>query len=114
MIKFSEMISENINNQSVPKLGLDVHGVIDAMPDFFAFLTDAFIKNGGEVHILTGGHWNEEFEKQLNDWGIKFTHKFSVYDHLIECFSEFGEFIISSFICLERMIPLRDAFCDIL
>ena len=84
MIKFSEMVNEEISSQSGFKLGLDFHGVIDALPDFFAFLTDAFVKNGGEVHILTGGHWNDEFEKQLNDWGIKFTHKFSVYDHLIE------------------------------
>ncbi len=37
MIKFSEMVTENVNS-SLFKLGLDVHGVIDAMPDTFSFL----------------------------------------------------------------------------
>ena len=84
MIKFIEMVNEEVSNVSSFNLGLDVHGVIDAMPEFFAFLTDSFIKNGGEVHILTGGHWDEEFDKQLKDYGVKWTHKFSVYDHLIK------------------------------
>ncbi len=83
MIKFSEMVTEN-KNSSLFKLGLDVHGVIDAMPDFFAFLTDSIVKNGGEVHIITGGHWNSDFETQLKTFGISWTHNFSVYDHLIE------------------------------
>ena len=70
------------------KLGLDIHGVVDAMPEFFSFLTDSFIKNGGEVHIITGGRWDSEFEKQLNDFGVKWTHKFSVYDYLKESDAE--------------------------
>ena len=45
MIKFSEMVNEEVGNSSIFKLGLDVHGVVDAMPEFFAFLTDSFIKN---------------------------------------------------------------------
>ena len=70
------------------KLGLDIHGVVDAMPEFFSFLTDSFIKNGGEVHIITGGRWDSEFEKQLNDFGVKWTHKFSVYYYLKESDAE--------------------------
>ena len=70
------------------KLGLDIHGVVDAMPEFFSFLTDSFIKNGGEVHIITGGRWDSEFEKQLNDFGVNWTHKFSVYDYLKESDAE--------------------------
>ena len=70
------------------KLGLDIHGVVDAMPEFFSFLTDSFIKNGGEIHIITGGRWDSEFEKQLNDFGVKWTHKFSVYDYLKESDAE--------------------------
>jgi hypothetical protein len=77
------MITES-NSTSKFKLGLDIHGVVDSMPEFFSFLTDSFVKNGGEVHLITGGHWDEGFEKQLNDFGIKWTHKFSVYDYLIE------------------------------
>lgn len=84
MIKFSDMVSESFDSSSNFKLGLDVHGVVDALPEFFAFLTESFVKNGGEVHVLTGGHWDEKFEEQLKSYGIKWTHKFSVYDYLIE------------------------------
>jgi hypothetical protein len=65
------------------KIGLDLHGVIDSLPDFFGFLTQSVIKNGGEIHILTGGSWNSELESQLSNYGIVWTHSFSVYDHLI-------------------------------
>jgi hypothetical protein len=66
------------------KLGLDVHGVIDSIPNFFSFLSESFIKNGGEVHIITGGSWSENLQKQLNSYGIKWTHHFSVYDYMLE------------------------------
>ena len=66
------------------KIGLDIHGVIDEMPEFFSFLTNSIIKNGGEVHIITGSHWDEKTDKNMKDWDIKFTHKFSVYDYLME------------------------------
>jgi hypothetical protein len=82
MKKFSNLTNEGLVNKQ--KLGLDFHGVIDAMPEFFAFLSDSFVKNGGEVHVITGGHWDEEFENQLKSYGVKWTHKFSIYDHLIE------------------------------
>ena len=80
------MVNEEVVDKF--KLGLDIHGVVDAMPEFFSFLTDYFIKNGGEVHIITGGRWDSEFEKQLNDFGVKWTHKFSVYDYLKESDAE--------------------------
>jgi hypothetical protein len=85
MIKFSDMLNESLEGSgSKFKLGLDIHGVCDSMPELFSFLTDSFIKNGGEVHIITGGHWNDDFESLLNSLGVKWTHKFSVYDYLIE------------------------------
>lgn len=65
------------------KLGIDVHGVADSMPDFFSFLSESFIKNGGEVHIITGGSWTKELESDLIRLGIKWTHYFSVYDYLV-------------------------------
>ena len=80
------MVNEEVVSKF--KLGLDVHGVIDSMPEFFSFLTDSFIKNGGEIHIITGGRWDSEFEKQLNNFGVKWTHKFSVYDYLKELDAE--------------------------
>lgn len=82
MIKFSSMVNEE--NSFRFKLGLDLHGVIDAMSQDFAFLTKAVIASGGEVHILTGGSWSDELETQVYSYGIQWTHKFSVYDHLIE------------------------------
>lgn len=82
MIKFTNMINENSGFKF--KMGLDVHGVIDSLPDFFAFLTNAIISAGGECHILTGSSWTQEVEDHLSSVGIKWTHKFSVYDQLIE------------------------------
>jgi hypothetical protein len=66
------------------KVSLDVHGVIDATPEFFSFLSKAVLTAGGEVHILTGGSWTKELEDELRELGIVWTHNFSVYDHLIE------------------------------
>ena len=48
------------------KIGLDLHGVIDALPEFFAFLTDSVIKNGGEIHIIT-----EEFSYSKNQNNVR-------------------------------------------
>lgn len=86
MKRFTHMVNEEVVGKF--KLGLDMHGVIDDMPEFFSFLTDSFIKNSGEVHIITGSRWDLEFEKQLNDFGVKWTHKFSVYDYLKESDAE--------------------------
>ena len=79
--KFSKLTE---STSSKFKIGLDLHGVIDALPEFFEFLTDSVIKNGGEIHIITGGSWNQDLEDLINSYGVKWTHKFSVYDHLIE------------------------------
>jgi len=66
------------------KFGFDIHGVIDALPKTFAFLSKAIVESGGEVHILTGGSWTPEIDQQLKSYGVVWTHSFSVYDHLIE------------------------------
>lgn len=90
MKKFTNIVNES-NNVSKYKLGLDVHGVADSMPDFFAFLSDSIIKNGGEVHVITGGTWDKELEKQLSKSGIKWTHHFSVYDYMLDNHPHEGE-----------------------
>ena len=82
MRKFSK-ISESKSILS-NKLSLDIHGVIDAMPDFFAFLSSSVVNSGGELHILTGGSWDRDLEGQLRSYGVKWTHSFSIYDHLVE------------------------------
>ncbi len=66
------------------KFALDIHGVIDSLPEVFSFLSKAIISNGGEVHLITGGTWSKDLEDKVNSLNIKYTHKFSVYDHLIE------------------------------
>ena len=80
--KFSEMINESQSSKF--KLGIDVHGVIDSMPELFAFLTNALIKAGGEVHVITGGSWTDELKGEIDSYGIKYTHHFSVYDFLVQ------------------------------
>lgn len=42
MIKFSSIVNEN--SKDTFKVGLDIHGVIDAMPEFFSFLSESIIK----------------------------------------------------------------------
>jgi hypothetical protein len=79
--KFSKITESNLSKF---KIGVDIHGVIDSLPQLFAFLTDSIIKNDGEVHIITGASWDKNLEDQLNAYGIKWSHKFSVYDHLLE------------------------------
>jgi hypothetical protein len=63
------------------KLGVDWHGVIDALPDVLSFLTKAVIAQGGEVHILTGMSWTKECEDKLKEMDIPFTHHFSIFDY---------------------------------
>jgi len=60
------------------KIGIDYHGVIDAVPEFFAILTQLLIKAGHEVHIITGTKDSPKFRKKLKSLGIKFTHLFSI------------------------------------
>ena len=57
---------------------------MDSLPELFSFLSNAIISAGGEFHILTGGSWTDELENQVKSYGIIWTHKFSVYDHLME------------------------------
>lgn len=78
MRKFSESATSGVY-----KLGIDVHGVIDDLPEFFSFLTNAVISSGGEIHVITGGSWCDDLEDSIKSTGIKWTHCFSVYDHLI-------------------------------
>lgn len=47
------------------KLGLDIHGVIDANPDHFIYMAREVRAYGGEVHIITGSSHNGDLEKYL-------------------------------------------------
>ena len=63
------------------KLGLDIHGVIDANPEFFSKLSHMFKSMGYEVHILTGHSITIKLIKQLLDLNIHYTHLFSITDY---------------------------------
>lgn len=80
--KIDEILNQKLNQKL--KIGLDFHGVIDSNPTFFSSLSNMIVKDGGEVHIITGGSWSDSFEEQLSNFGIAWTHKFSVYDHLVD------------------------------
>lgn len=64
------------------KVGLDIHGVIDAFPQRFKQLAYALIKDGAEVHIITGIKRDEHVERLLAEAGIRFTHYFSIVEQL--------------------------------
>ena len=85
--RFSEKIDENVNQKTM-KFSFDVHGVIDALPEVFAFLSQSIVKNNGEVHILTGASWTDELTNQLKSKGITWSHSFSIYDHLLNSGTE--------------------------
>ena len=39
---------------AIKKLGVDLHGVIDASPELFFFFFKILVASGWEVHIITG------------------------------------------------------------
>ena len=65
------------------KLGLDIHGVADENKRFFAELTNLMVKNGHEVHVITGPRMTDKLEDELKEFGIAHTHLFSITDHHI-------------------------------
>lgn len=68
---------------SEPKIaiGFDVHGVLDAKPKLFSTLSNLLVLNGHEVHILTGSRDTPEIRDELDSYGIKYTHFFSISDY---------------------------------
>lgn len=63
------------------RIGLDIHGVIDAHPDFFKYRTMEWMFQGGhEIHIVTGMEWGKAMF-DIYQAGISFTHHFSIVDH---------------------------------
>lgn len=66
-----------------PKIGFDIHGCISAKPELFSALSQSLIKDGWEVHILTGSKETPEIHEELKSYGIWWTHFFSITDHCI-------------------------------
>lgn len=94
MRKFSQMNESfgKVSNANF-KLGLDLHGVIDSIPQTFSFLSKAIVDSGGEVHIITGGslkdiEHNGDIVADLKRMGIAYTHLFSIRDYHDEAGTE--------------------------
>lgn len=64
------------------KVGIDIHGVIDSFPDKFMQLSRALVRDGAEVHVVTGIKRDEKVEALLSRSGIEFTHYFSIVEQL--------------------------------
>lgn len=79
MIKQFSKITESAGSNKF-KLGLDIHGVIDSLPEVFSFLSKAVVDAGGEVHILTGSKI-EQAKEELKKYNITYTHLFSIQDY---------------------------------
>jgi len=63
------------------KLGIDIHGVIDARPDMFSELSHEIKKNGHEIHILTGSKITKEIIDVLKRYDIVYDNIFSILDY---------------------------------
>ncbi len=61
------------------KIGIDVHGVITANPDFFSKFSKLLVCNGHEVHIMSGARYNKIIPI-LQKYNISYTHIFSISD----------------------------------
>lgn len=68
------------------KYGFDLHGVLDTYPEIYAHLTEALVKAGHEVHIITGHQETAELVGELSTppWPLTWTHWFSIVDFHIE------------------------------
>lgn len=68
------------------KISFDLHGVLDDMPETMKFIMESVIKNGGEVHIITGST-EEKARKELKELGfnryIHFTNVVGLPDYLL-------------------------------
>jgi len=63
------------------KISFDIHGVLNEQGKFFAELTNLLVKNGHEVHIITGGRDSKELRGEIEEHGIVYTHFFSITSH---------------------------------
>ena len=63
------------------KLGIDIHGTIDACPEFFSKFTKQCHDIGVEIHITTGVKITQEVIDQLKEWEVEYDCLFSITDY---------------------------------
>lgn len=66
------------------KIGLDIHGVCDANPEFFSELSRLFVNAGHDVHIITGRRVSDGALEEIKELGLSYTHFFSISDYHVE------------------------------
>ena len=65
----------------VYKLAIDIHGVCNKAPEFFALISRLLIENNNEIHVLTGRRISDGAMDEIKELGISYTHFFSISDH---------------------------------
>jgi len=63
------------------KLAIDIHGVADMVPEFFALISKLLVDNNNEVHILTGRRVSDGALDEIKELNLTYTHFFSIADH---------------------------------
>lgn len=63
------------------KIGLDIHGVCDKNPEFFAELSRLFVGAGHEVIIITGRMESHGAIDEIRSLGISYTKFYSIADY---------------------------------
>jgi len=62
------------------KFGLDVHGVVDTHPEAFRIFAEKMIKEGHEIHIVTGQE-EKNVEPLVKKLEVPYTHFYSIVDY---------------------------------
>lgn len=70
--------------KKVMKIALDIHGVCDANPEFFALISKLLVSDGHEVIIITGKMKSHGAIDELKKLGISYTKFFSIVDYQID------------------------------
>lgn len=60
------------------KVGIDIHGVIDADPEFFSMFSKLLHEKGHSVHVITGNEICEALVDELKSYGIYYDDLFSI------------------------------------
>ena len=66
------------------RIGLDLHGVIDAYPKFFSELSKIIKNDGQELHVITGSRDDKLLREELAQYGIVYSNIFSITDYHID------------------------------
>lgn len=81
LMRLLEIFPKFKSPKSKLKIGLDIHGICDASPEYFAELTRLFVSAGHEVHLITGRRVCDGALEEIKDLGLSYTHFFSIADH---------------------------------